>query len=130
MDKELIIRLNNWAKELDGNSPAGLTADLRAAAARLTELSVCEPYKEGVSPIGHPIEDLDLTVRTYNCIRRAGIRTIEGLLALDAYRLSRIRNMSSRCIQEVLEKLKAAGYDCASLEDNGGNEQCQEQKSD
>ena len=103
MDKELIIRLNNWAKELDGNSPAGLTADLRAAADRLTELSVREPYKEGVHPIGHPIEDLDLTVRTYNCIRRAGIRTIEGLLELDAYRLSRIRNMSSRCIQEVLK---------------------------
>ena len=123
MDKELIIRLNNWAKELDDNSPAGLTADLRAAADRLTELSVREPYKEGVHPIGHPIEDLDLTVRTYNCIRRAGIRTIEGLLELDAYRLSRIRNMSSRCIQEVLEKLKAAGYDCTNLEDDGCSEQ-------
>ena len=36
MDKELIIRLNNWANELDGNSPAGLTADLRAGADRLT----------------------------------------------------------------------------------------------
>ena len=117
MDKELIIRLNNWAKELDGNSPAGLTADLRAAADRLTELSVREPYKEGVHPIGHPI------VRTYNCIRRAGIRTIEGLLELDAYRLSRIRNMSSRCIQEVLEKLKAAGYNCTNLEDDGCSEQ-------
>ena len=32
MDRELIMRLNNWATELDGNSPAGLTADLRAAA--------------------------------------------------------------------------------------------------
>lgn len=96
---------------------------MRAAADRLTELSVREPYKEGVHPIGHPIEDLDLTVRTYNCIRRAGIRTIEGLLELDAYRLSRIRNMSSRCIQEVLEKLKAAGYDCTNLEDDGCSEQ-------
>ena len=96
---------------------------MRAAADRLTELSVRESYKEGVHPIGRPIEDLDLTVRTYNCIRRAGIRTIEGLLELDAYRLSRIRNMSSRCIQEVLEKLKAAGYDCTNLEDDGCSEQ-------
>lgn len=120
MDRELIMRLNNWAKELDGNSPAGLTADLRAAADRLTELSVREPYMEGIG-FRRPIEDLDLSVRAYNCLRRAGIRTIEGLLELDAYRLSLIRNMSSRCIQEVLEKLKAAGYDCASLEDNSSN---------
>lgn len=118
MDKDLIIRLNNWAKELDGNSPAGLTADLRAAADRLTELSVREPYKEGIS-VGHPIDDLDFSVRTYNCLRRAGIRTIEGLLDLDAYRLRNIRNMSSRCVQEVLEKLKEAGHDCSNLEDNG-----------
>lgn len=122
MDRELIMRLNNWATELDGNSPAGLTADLRAAADRLTELSVREPYAEGVCH-GHPIEDLDLSVRTYNCLRRAGIRTVEGLLKLDAYRLSLIRNMSSRCIQEVLEKLKAAGYDGSNLEDGGSNEQ-------
>lgn len=120
MDSELIMRLNNWAKELDGNSPAGLTADLRAAADRLMELSAREPYAEGVCH-GHPIEDLDLSVRAYNCLRRAGIRTVEGLLKLDAYRLSLIRNMSSRCIQEVLEKLKAAGYDCANLEDNNRN---------
>lgn len=116
MDKDLIIRLNNWAKEMDGKSPAGLTADLRAAADRLTELSVREPYKEGI-PVGHPIDDLDFSVRTYNCLRRAGIRTIEGLLALDAYRLRLIRNMSSRCIQEVLTKLKAAGYECSHLEE-------------
>ena len=123
MNKEWIMRRTNWAREVGGNTPAGPTADLRAAADRLTELSVREPYKEGVHPIGHPIEDLDLTVRTYNGIRRAGIRTIEGLLELDAYRLSRIRNMSSRCIQEVLEKLKATGYDCTNLEDDGCSEQ-------
>ena len=62
-------------------------------------------------------------MRTYNCLRRAGIRTVEGLLKLDAYRLSLIRNMSSRCIQEVLGKLKAAGYDGSNLEDGGSNEQ-------
>lgn len=120
MDRELIMRLNNWAKELDGISPAGLTADLEAAADRLTELSVREPCTEKVCH-GHPIEDLDFSVLTYNCLYRAGIRTIEDLLELDAYRLSRIRNMSRRCIQEVLEKLKAAGYDCANLEDNSSN---------
>lgn len=117
MDKELIIRLKNWAKELDRNSPAGLTSDLRAAADRLTELSIRESHKEEV----HPIDDLDFSVRTYNCLRRAGICSIEGLLELDAYRLNRIRNMSGGCIQEVLTKLKAAGYDCSNLENDEEN---------
>lgn len=115
MDKELIVRLKKWADELEGACPAGLTSDLRMAADRLMELST---FKEKTQAIGHPIDDLDFSVRTYNCLRRGGIRTIEDLLALDAYRLSHIRNMGDRCIQEVLTKLTDAGYDCARLKES------------
>ena len=53
-----------------------------------------------------PIENLDLSVRTYNCLFRAGIRTIGDLLNYPKEQLPRIRNLGKKCYEEVLQILE------------------------
>ena len=55
------------------------------------------------------IEDLlgklDLSVRSFNCLKRAGINTVGDLLALSEEEIRNIRNMGAKCANEVLEKI-------------------------
>ena len=57
-----------------------------------------------------PIEDLDLSVRCYNCLRRANIRTIADLLKLE-YPMGylKIRNLGKKSIREIRNKLYERG---------------------
>ena len=52
-----------------------------------------------------PIENLELSVRAYNCLKRAGILTFGDLKALKEDELKRIRNLSVNCVYEIKEKM-------------------------
>ena len=56
-----------------------------------------------------PIEDLDLTVRSYNCLKREGIHTVGELIARSEADLMDIRNFGSKSIDEVKAKLQSMG---------------------
>jgi len=56
-----------------------------------------------------PIEDLDLTVRSYNCLKREGIHTVGELLGRSEADLLDIRNFGSKSIDEVKAKLQSMG---------------------
>jgi DNA-directed RNA polymerase subunit alpha len=56
-----------------------------------------------------PIEDLDLTVRSYNCLKREGIHTVGELLSRSEADLLDIRNFGSKSIDEVKAKLVSMG---------------------
>ena len=67
-----------------------------------------EPESEGKNkPDYTPIEELDLGVRSYNCLKRAGIESVEALRALTDDDLRKIRNLSLSCINEIKNKLSA-----------------------
>lgn len=55
------------------------------------------------------IEDLDLSVRSYNCLKRAGINTVEELTRKSEEDMMKIRNLGKKSLQEVKEKLAALG---------------------
>lgn len=55
------------------------------------------------------IEELDLSVRAYNCLRRGGITTVGDLMKLTAADLYNIRNMNRRTTKEVLDRLISMG---------------------
>ena len=57
------------------------------------------------------IDDLNLSARAYNVLRRAGITTIEELKSLSRDELIRIRNMSQKTLKEIIEKMDI----CASV---------------
>lgn len=61
-----------------------------------------------------PIEDLDLSVRSYNCLKHAGIHSIAQLRAMDKDKLMKVRNLGRKQIEEVLQKLQE--YEHASVQ--------------
>ncbi len=67
-----------------------------------------------------PIEDLDLTTRTSNCLRRADITKIGQLLQMDEKDLLAVRNLGSKSIDEIREKLVEHNFLPASDRSNGG----------
>lgn len=52
-----------------------------------------------------PIDDLDLTVRAYNCLKREGVQTVGQLVALTETELLDIRNMNDKAVAELKYKL-------------------------
>ncbi len=53
------------------------------------------------------IEELDLSVRSYNCLKRAGINTVEELIRRTEEDMMKVRNLGKKSLQEVKEKLAA-----------------------
>ncbi len=62
-----------------------------------------------------PIEDLDLSVRSYNCLKREGINTVSELVSLSETQLMNIRNFGQKSVDEVKDKLTELGL---SLKDS------------
>ncbi|MBO4396051.1 MAG: DNA-directed RNA polymerase subunit alpha [Eubacterium sp.] len=61
------------------------------------------------------IDELELSVRSYNCLMRANIRTVEELTGKTADEMMKVRNLGRKSLDEVLAKLKELGL---SLKDN------------
>ena len=55
------------------------------------------------------IEELDLSVRSYNCLKRAGINTVEELIMRDQEEMMKVRNLGKKSLEEVQQKLEAMG---------------------
>ena len=65
--------------------------------------------EEKESVLDTPIEELDLTVRSYNCLKRQGVNTIGALAECSEADLLNIRNFGAKSIEEVKDKLQAMG---------------------
>ena len=55
------------------------------------------------------IEELDLSVRSYNCLKRAGINTVEELIRKDEEEMMKVRNLGRKSLEEVINKLEGLG---------------------
>ena len=55
------------------------------------------------------IDDLELSVRSYNCLKRAGINTVEELTNKTSDDMMKVRNLGRKSLEEVIEKLKELG---------------------
>ena len=62
------------------------------------------------------IEDLDLSVRSYNCLKRAGIQTVDELTQKTEDEMMRVRNLGKKSLKEVKEKLEELGMGFKSFE--------------
>lgn len=63
------------------------------------------------------IEDLDFSVRSYNCLKRAGINTVEELVQRDEDEMMKVRNLGRKSLEEVQQKLSALGLSLRTNED-------------
>lgn len=53
------------------------------------------------------IEELDLSVRSYNCLKRAGINTVQDLTTRSESDMMKVRNLGRKSLEEVIAKLEA-----------------------
>lgn len=63
------------------------------------------------------IEDLDLSVRSFNCLKRAGIHTVEDLVNKTESEMMKVRNLGRKSFEEVMQKLASLGYKFPKDED-------------
>lgn len=56
-----------------------------------------------------PIEDMDFSVRTYNCLKRAGINTVGDLTNRTEEDMMKVRNLGKKSLEEVIQKLEDQG---------------------
>lgn len=63
------------------------------------------------------IEELDLSVRSYNCLKRAGINTVEELTRKTEEDMMKVRNLGKKSLQEVKEKLATLNLSLRASED-------------
>ncbi len=68
-----------------------------------------KPEDEHGRLLERSIEDLELSVRSFNCLKRAGINTIGELVARSAEDMMRVRNLGRKSLEEVEEKLQSLG---------------------
>lgn len=61
-----------------------------------------------------PIEDLELSVRSYNCLKRAGISTVQDLANKTEADMMKVRNLGKKSLDEVINKLHSLDLDFAS----------------
>ena len=57
------------------------------------------------------IEDLELSVRSFNCLKRAGISTVEDLTNKTIAEMMKVRNLGKKSLDEVTNKLQLLGLD-------------------
>ena len=62
-----------------------------------------DPIKKALET---PIEDLDFSVRAYNCLKRAGVHTLQDLVNKSNSDVMKIRNLGKKSLKEVLDKVK------------------------
>ena len=72
--------------------------------------------KEEVKPAPNhaeeiPLEDLDISVRTFNCLKRVGVETLEQVYLLPPEQLWNVRNLGRRGAIEIVKVMKQYGYD-------------------
>ena len=63
------------------------------------------------------IEDLDLSVRSYSCLKRAGINTVDELVQRDEDEMMKVRNLGRKSLEEVQQKLAQLGLSLRTNED-------------
>ena len=59
------------------------------------------------------IEELELSVRSFNCLKRAGISTVEDLTNKTENEMMKVRNLGKKSLEEVTAKLRSLGLDFA-----------------
>ena len=64
-----------------------------------------------------PIEELELSVRSYNCLKRAGITTVQDLANKSEADMMKVRNLGKKSLDEVINKLHSLDLEFAEDEE-------------
>ncbi len=85
--------------------------------AKITEVMVEKEDEDKEKALDMKIDELELSVRSYNCLKRAGINTVEELCSKTPDEMMKVRNLGRKSLEEVLAKLKELGLSLSQSEE-------------
>ncbi len=85
--------------------------------AKTAEVMVEKEVDEKGKVLEMNIDELELSVRSYNCLKRAGINTVEELTNKTSEDMMKVRNLGRKSLEEVLTKLKELGLSLSAGEE-------------
>ena len=88
-----------------------------SVAAKNTQVMVEKEESKKEKVLEMTIEDLELSVRSFNCLKRAGIVTVEDLVNKTQSEMMKVRNLGKKSLDEVTNKLHSLGLDFAPDDD-------------
>lgn len=91
------------------NEHLNLFVDLSEQAANV-EIMVEKGENPQEKVLEMTIEELDLSVRSFNCLKRAGINTVEDLISKSEEEMMKVRNLGKKSLEEVVAKLNSLGF--------------------
>ena len=86
-------------------------------AAKNTKVMIEKEEDKKEKILEKSIEELELSVRSFNCLKRAGIATVEDLANITESEMMKVRNLGKKSLDEVIAKLHDLGLDFAPEED-------------
>lgn len=98
------------------NEHLNLFVDLSEEAKR-AEIMVEREETKKEKVLEMTIEELDLSVRSFNCLKRAGIDTVEDLTSKTEEDMIKVRNLGKKSLEEVIQKLHSLGLTLRKEED-------------
>lgn len=95
----------------------GLFLDLAEIGSESDSIMSDKQATEREKVLDMTIEDLDLSVRSFNCLKRAGINTVEDLTEKTEEDMMKVRNLGRKSLEEVIAKLASFGFALKKGED-------------
>ena len=86
-------------------------------ATKNTQVMIEKEESQKVRVLETSIEELELSVRSFNCLKRAGIATVEDLISKSQADMMKVRNLGKKSLDEVTAKLHSLGLDFAQEEE-------------
>ena len=85
--------------------------------AKNAEILIDRPEDKKGKVLEMTIEELDLSVRSFNCLKRAGIDNVEDLISKTEEDMIKVRNLGRKSLEEVIQKLHSLGLDLKKVEE-------------
>ena len=85
--------------------------------AKNTQIMVEKEENQKEKILEKPIEELELSVRSFNCLKRSGISTVEDLTNKTENDMMKVKNLGKKSLDEVIAKLHELGFDLKREED-------------
>lgn len=81
------------------------------------EITQEKPEQVKEKSLSLTIEELDLSVRSFNCLKRAGINTVADLVNKSEEDMMKVRNLGRKSLDEVIQKIKSLGFELSREEE-------------
>ena len=94
-----------------------LFLDLAEGVSEIESIMAEKSDNEKEKVLDLTIDELDLSVRSFNCLKRAGINTVEDLIHKSEEEMMKVRNLGRKSLEEVIAKLNSFGFTLKKEED-------------